>query len=102
MQKLIKVNKTELDKMVLSENKDLNLIYFSVRTLKMQIEQLEKMLENQGIGYYGKQQERYLFVIENDQYICVNCWLSNANKYLANEKVENRVNEYRNKYFSSN
>ena len=53
MQKLIKVNKTELDKMVLSENKDLNLIYFSVRTLKMQIEQLEKLLENQGIGYYG-------------------------------------------------
>ena len=49
MQKLIKVNKTELDKMVLSENKDLNLIFFSVRTLKMQIEQLEKMLENQGI-----------------------------------------------------
>ena len=39
--------------MVLSENKDLNLIFFSVRTLKMQIEQLEKMLENQGIGYYG-------------------------------------------------
>ena len=53
MQKLIKVNKTELDKMILSENKDLNLIFFSVRTLKMQIEQLEKMLENQGIGYYG-------------------------------------------------
>ena len=53
MQKLIKVNKAELDKMVLSENKDLNLIFFSVRTLKMQIEQLEKMLENQGIGYYG-------------------------------------------------
>jgi hypothetical protein len=53
MQKLIKVNKTELDKMILSENKDLNLIYFSVRTLKMQIEQLEKLLENQGIGYYG-------------------------------------------------
>ena len=49
----MKVNKTELDKIVLSENKDLNLIYFSVRTLKMQIEQLEKMLENQGIGYYG-------------------------------------------------
>ena len=41
MQKLIKVNKTELDKMILSENKDLNLIFFSVRTLKMQIEQLE-------------------------------------------------------------
>ena len=53
MQKIVKVNKSELDKMVLSENKDLNLIYFSVRTLKMQIEQLEKMLENQGIGYYG-------------------------------------------------
>ena len=53
MQKLMKVNKSELDKMVLTENKDLNLIYFSVRTLKMQIEQLEKMLENQGIGYYG-------------------------------------------------
>ena len=50
----------------------------------------------------GKQQERYLFVTENDLYICVQCWLSNANKYIANEKVENRVNEYRNKYFSSN
>ena len=54
----------------------------------------------------GKQQERYLFVIENDLYICVQCWLSNANKYIANESIENRVNElesvYRNKYFSSN
>ena len=53
MQKIVKVNKSELDKMVLTENKDLNLIFFSVRTLKMQIEQLEKMLENEGIGYYG-------------------------------------------------
>ena len=54
----------------------------------------------------GKQQERYLFVIENDLYVCVQCWLSNANKYIANERVENRINElesvYRNKYFSSN
>ena len=54
----------------------------------------------------GKQQERYLFVIENDLYVCVQCWLSNANKYIANESIENRVNElenvYRNKYFSSN
>ena len=54
----------------------------------------------------GKQQERYLFVIENDKYVCVHCWLSNANKYIANESTENRVNElesvYRNKYFSSN
>ena len=53
MQKIVKANKTELDKMILTENKDLNLIFFSVRTLKMQIEQLEKLLENQGIGYYG-------------------------------------------------
>ena len=53
MQKIVKVNKSELDKMILTENKDLNLIFFSVRTLKMQIEQLEKLLENQGIGYYG-------------------------------------------------
>ena len=54
----------------------------------------------------GKQQERYLFVTENDLYICVQCWLSNANKYIANESTENRVNElesvYRNKYISSN
>ena len=50
----------------------------------------------------GKQQERYLFVIENDLYICVQCWLSNANKYIANESIENRVNEYRKEYFSSN
>ena len=54
----------------------------------------------------GNQQERYLFVTENDLYVCVQCWLSNANKYIANESTENRVNElesvYRNKYFSSN
>ena len=50
----------------------------------------------------GKQQERYLFVIENDLYICVQCWLSNANKYIANESIENRVNEYTKNYFSSN
>ena len=50
----------------------------------------------------GKQQERYLFVIENDLYVCVQCWLSNANKYIANEQVENRVNDYRKSYFSSN
>ena len=49
----------------------------------------------------GKQQERYLFVIENDKYVCVHCWLSNANKYLANESTENRVNEQYNKFFSS-
>ena len=58
----------------------------------------------------GKQQERYLFVTENDQYICVQCWLSNANKYIADERTENRVNQmlddcanaYRKNYFSSN
>ena len=54
----------------------------------------------------GKQQERYLFVTENHLYICVQCWLSNANKYIANESTENRVNElenaYRKQYFSSN
>ncbi len=50
----------------------------------------------------GKQQERYLFVTENDLYVCVQCWLSNANKYIANEKVEDRVNQYRKSYFSSN
>jgi hypothetical protein len=50
----------------------------------------------------GKQQERYLFVTENDLYVCVQCWLSNANKYIANEKIEERVNEYRKSYFSSN
>ena len=50
----------------------------------------------------GKQQQRYLFVIENDQYVCVHCWLSNANKYISNERVENRVSEYRKSYFSSN
>ena len=58
----------------------------------------------------GKQQERYLFVTENDLYICVQCWLSNANKYVANKNVEYKVDEmidecaknYRINYFSSN
>ena len=40
--------------------------------------------------------------IEDDKYICVHCWLSNANKHFVNERVENRVNEYRKEYFSSN
>ena len=53
MQKIVKVNKSELDKMILTENKDLNLIFFSVRTLKMQIESLNELIDAMGICAYG-------------------------------------------------
>ena len=38
MQKLIKVNKSNLENMIVNEYKDLNLIALQVRSLKMQIE----------------------------------------------------------------
>ena len=42
----------------------------------------------------SKEQERYLFVTENDHYICVKCWLKGADKYLPNKNVEVKVDEY--------
>ena len=50
----------------------------------------------------SKEQERYLFVTENDHYICVKCWLKGADKYLPNKNVEERVDDYSYQYFSSN
>ena len=52
----------------------------------------------------NKGQSRYLFVEENNKYICVACWLRDANNYRSNKRVEDKVNrsmkEYRVKYFS--
>ena len=42
----------------------------------------------------NKEQQRYLFVAENDYYVCVKCWLEGADKYLPSKKVEERVDEY--------
>ena len=42
----------------------------------------------------SKEQERYLFVTENDHYICVKCWLKGADKYLPNKNVEVKVDDY--------
>mgnify|MGYP003128296409 FL=1 len=53
MQKLIKVNKDYMDNMVAYEYKDLNLIALQVRSIKMQIDALTELLENQGITCYG-------------------------------------------------
>ena len=54
----------------------------------------------------NKKQSRYLFVQENNKYICVACWLRDANNYRADKKVEENVQrsmkDYRTKYFSSN
>ena len=44
----------------------------------------------------SKEQERYLFVTENDHYICVKCWLKGADKYLPSKNVEVKVDEYMN------
>ena len=42
----------------------------------------------------SKEQERYLFVTENDHYICVKCWLKGADKYLPSKNVEVKVDDY--------
>ena len=42
----------------------------------------------------SKEQERYLFVTENDYYICVKCWLKGADKYLPSKNVEVKVDDY--------
>jgi len=52
----------------------------------------------------NKGQERYLHVQENGKYLCVACWLKDANNFRANQKVEEQVQQYqqdyRTKYFS--
>jgi len=53
MQKLIKVNKSNLENMIVNEYKDLNLIALQVRSLKMQIESLNELIDSMGICAYG-------------------------------------------------
>ena len=53
MQKLIKVNKSNLENMIVNEYKDLNLIALQVRSLKMQIESLYELIDAMGINAYG-------------------------------------------------
>ena len=53
MQKLIKVNKANLENMIVNEYKDLNLIALQVRSLKMQIDSLNELIDAQGITCYG-------------------------------------------------
>jgi len=53
MQKLIKVNKSNLENMIVNEYKDLNLIALQVRSLKMQIDALSELIDAQGISCYG-------------------------------------------------
>ena len=53
MQKLIKVNKSNLENMIVNEYKDLNLIALQVRSLKMQIESLNELIDALGINAFG-------------------------------------------------
>ena len=53
MQKLIKENKSNLENMIVNEYKDLNLIALQVRSLKMQIESLNELIDAMGICAYG-------------------------------------------------
>ena len=52
----------------------------------------------------NKGQERYLHVQENGKYLCVACWLKDANNFRANQKVQEQVEQYqqdyRTKYYS--
>ena len=52
----------------------------------------------------NKGQERYLHVQENGKYLCVACWLKDANNFRANQRVQEQVEQYqidyRTKYFS--
>jgi len=49
MQKLIKVNKSNLENMIVNEYKDLNLIALQIRSLKMQVESLNELIDAMGI-----------------------------------------------------
>ena len=53
MQKLIKVNKSNLENMIVNEYKDLNLIALQLRSIKMQVDALSELLDAQGITCYG-------------------------------------------------
>ena len=53
MQKLYKVNKANLDNIIVNDYKDLNLIALQVRSLKMQIESLNELIDAMGICAYG-------------------------------------------------
>tara|TARA_R110002020_G_scaffold94829_4_gene227851 strand:+ start:3805 stop:4050 length:246 start_codon:yes stop_codon:yes gene_type:complete len=53
MQKLYKINKANLDNMIVNEYKDLNLIALQVRSLKMQIESLNELIDAMGINSFG-------------------------------------------------
>ena len=67
MQKLIKVNKSKLDDMIVNDYKDLNLIALQVRSLKMQIESLAELLDAQGINAYGTSNKQVKVYIIDDQ-----------------------------------
>ena len=53
MQKVMKVNKANLETVVINAYKDLNLIALQVRSLKMQIESLNELIDAIGICAYG-------------------------------------------------
>ena len=53
MQKLIKVNKANLENIVTYENRDLNLLAHQIRALKMQVESIDRLLDTLGIECYG-------------------------------------------------
>ena len=59
MQKLIKINKAKLDDMIVNDYKDLNLIALQVRSLKMQIDSLNELIDAQGIGCYGTTSKQF-------------------------------------------
>ena len=53
MHKIIKVSKSNQENIVVNEYKDLNLIALQVRSLKMQIESLNELIDAMGINAYG-------------------------------------------------
>ena len=59
MQKLIKVNKSNLENMIVNEYKDLNLIALQIRSLKMQIESLNELIDAMGICAYGTSHKQF-------------------------------------------
>ena len=53
MHKIIKVNKSNLENVIVNDYKDLNLIALQIRSLKMQIDSLAELIDAQGINAYG-------------------------------------------------
>ena len=59
------------------------------------------MMIKANCSHCGKEQDRFMFIPNNNILLCVECWLKDAQS-TSKKNNESKSNDYRNKYFSSN